>query len=149
MNRPAQKTMPRRHSVTLLSPHQIFPTEEFDPERVVEVSREILKNGFWRVPILIERTSLVVMDGHHRREVAIRNSFYRVPCLLVDYSMVSLESRRPDIHATPDEVIWRGLQGAPFPAKTTRHIVPEWLSMSCCVPLNFLRMARPDDSNNL
>ena len=137
--RATSESTPPTQTVSFLSPQCLFPTEEYDFDRVVEVESTILAEGFWRVPILVERSTLVVMDGHHRREAAIRLSFAKVPCLLVDYTMVLLETRRPEIITSPEEVIRRGLMGLPFPAKTTRHTVPEWLAVSCCVPLEFLR----------
>jgi|GEM_PF-1433000 len=107
--------------VILLSPHLLRPTEEFDPARLEALTSEILESGCWPFPILVERSSLIVMDGHHRREFALRHALQRIPCLMLDYRDVTLESRRPGLYVTPDNVIARGLAGKPFPSKSTRH----------------------------
>lgn len=114
-----QRTTPPE--VILLPPGLLRPTEEFSPERLEALTAEILASGHWPFPILVERSSLVVMDGHHRREFALRHALRRVPCLMLDYRDVVLESRRPGIDVTPDDVIARGLAGRPFPPKSTRH----------------------------
>jgi hypothetical protein len=107
--------------IILLPPSLLRPTEEFSPQRLEALAAEILASGRWPFPILVERSSLVIMDGHHRREFALRQALRHVPCLMLDYRDVVLESRRPGIDVTPDDVIARGLAGRPFPAKSTRH----------------------------
>jgi hypothetical protein len=127
--------------VLLLPPGLLRPTEEFSPDRLDALTAEILASGQWPFPILVERSSLVVMDGHHRREFALRQALRRVPCLMLDYRDVELESRRPGIGVTPDEVIARGLAGRPFPPKSTRHTLRSAPPALCSWPLDSLRAA--------
>jgi hypothetical protein len=108
--------------VVLLPPEMLRPTEETVAARLREVCDDLLATGVWRMPILVERSSLVVMDGHHRRAFALACGFARVPCLLLSYSDVELVARRDDQIVTPAEVISRGLEGRLYPAKSTRHI---------------------------
>ena len=68
-------------NVVLLDPQRLLPTEEFIEERVIQIEQDIIREGRWLKPILVERTSLIIMDGHHRREFARRHSLRRVPCL--------------------------------------------------------------------
>lgn len=132
------KVLIARDRIVLLSPQQLLPTEEFIEERVLQVTRDIIREGFWLEPILVERTSLVIMDGHHRREFARRHSLLWVPCLLLDYSQVELESREAGLDLSPDEVIARGLKRRPYPAKTTRHVVKAVLTQQCRYALSEL-----------
>ena len=127
--------------VLLLPPGLLRPTEEFSPDRLDALTAEILASGQWPFPILVERSSLVVMDGHHRREFALRQALRRVPCLMLDYRDVELESRRPGIGVTPDEVIARGLAGRPFPPKSTRHTLRSAPPALGSWPLDSLRAA--------
>lgn len=115
------KRIVRRSDLTLLRPEQLFPTEEFIEARVQGVSREIQALGCWRYPLLVEQDTHVIMDGHHRREFALRCALSWVPCLLLDYSSVALASRRPEFSLSPADVIARGLRRHPYPAKTTHH----------------------------
>lgn len=130
-NRSSVEARPERASITLLSPSALLPTEQFIEERVLQVAYEITLGGFWLRPILIERASWVIMDGHHRREFARRSSLKVVPCLMLDYSQVELKSRQVGIEVTADEIIARGLEGRPYPPKTTRHIVSSSVNIEC------------------
>lgn len=128
-----------RPEVVLLPPETLLPTEETVPARVREVSDDLLATGVWRMPILVERSSLVVMDGHHRRAFALAYGFARVPCLLLSYLDVELEAWRDDQLVTPAEVISRGLAGRLYPAKSTRHITRLAAEIICDYPLELLR----------
>jgi hypothetical protein len=126
-------------SVVLLPPDILRPTEEIVASRLREVGDRILADGIWQEPILVERTSLVVMDGHHRHAFALAHGFARVPCVLLSYSDVVLESRREDQLVTPEEIITRGLTGRPYPAKSTRHTLPNEIVLTCKYSLESLR----------
>ncbi|AVU36172.1 MULTISPECIES: ParB N-terminal domain-containing protein [Serratia] len=127
-------------NVVLLDPQRLLPTEEFIEERVIQIEQDIIREGRWLKPILVERTSLIIMDGHHRREFARRHSLRRVPCLLLDYSQVELSSWRDEFDLHPEEVIARGLQRRLYPAKTTRHVVHAAADILCHYPLSELEL---------
>ncbi|WP_335945835.1 ParB N-terminal domain-containing protein [Pseudomonas sp. G166] len=131
--------------IMLLPPDALLPTEEFIEARVQQVAHEIASHGFWLQPILVERGSWVIMDGHHRREFARRTSLKVVPCLLLDYSQVELESRQAGIEVTAHEIIARGLEGRPYPPKTTRHIMNARLHVECRYALADLAESVPVD----
>ncbi|MGN8276088.1 ParB N-terminal domain-containing protein [Pseudomonas sp. SMN5] len=137
----------RREStgIMLLPPDALLPTEQFIEARVQQVAYEIASRGFWLQPILVERGSWVIMDGHHRREFARRTSLKVVPCLLLDYSQVELESRQAGIEVTAHEIIARGLEGRPYPPKTTRHIMNSRLHVECRYALADLAKSMPVD----
>ena len=128
-----------RSDLTLLRPEQLLPTEEFIEARVQDVSREIEALGYWRYPLLVEQDTHVIMDGHHRREFALRSAFSWVPCLLLDYSSVALTSRRPEFSLSPADVIARGLRRHPYPAKTTHHQLLTPVEFRCDMALVELR----------
>jgi len=106
--------------------------------RLEEVSDRLFSDGVWQTPILVERSSLVIMDGHHRRAFAIAHKLARVPCILLSYSDVVLGSRREDQDINPQEVIKRGMQGRLYPPKSTRHTVINNLTVACHFPLESL-----------
>ena len=135
-----------RSDITLLRPEQLWPTEAFIPDRVQEVGDQITAEGRWRFPLLVERTSLVIMDGHHRHEFALRHELYWVPCFMLDYSQVILESRLPTVHVSPSEVILRGLQGRLYPPKTTKHTLRHPLDFRCDIALPELLISKYTDS---
>ncbi|KUM03434.1 ParB N-terminal domain-containing protein [Chromobacterium subtsugae] len=138
MNPRPIETAAAKPKLALLPPDRLKPTEEFLPERLGEVAARVLADGGWKTPILVERRTLVVMDGHHRREFALRHGLMLVPCLLLDYADVALEARRDDLLVTPEEVIARGLEGRPYPPKSTRHTPAAALDCSCWFALDEL-----------
>ncbi|KVA16472.1 hypothetical protein WI73_19530 [Burkholderia ubonensis] len=131
---PADNDSPKPEPV-LLSPELLLPTEECRSDRIREVAAEILRDGMWRVPIMVERTSRIVMDGHHRRIFALDHRLARVPCLLLEYSDVVLSAWRDDVVVHPQEITDRGLAGRLYPPKSTRHRLLKPIDIVCEYPL--------------
>lgn len=127
-----------RPELILASPARLRPTEECVPDRLMEVTSDILRDGFWKEPILVERGSMIVMDGHHRLAFALQRGLASVPCLLVTYSHVSLTAWRNDVVVSPDEIISRGMTGKLYPPKSTRHTLLTPVDYVCNFPLAML-----------
>lgn len=127
-------------SIEFLDPRRLLPHEETVNCRVLELISNIASKGNWTTFLLVERHSLVIMDGHHRRAAAIALSLPLLPCLMLSYEFVSVETTRPEQHATPEEIISRGKRGELFPSKTTRHLLPN-PPPDLLLPLSLLRSA--------
>lgn len=59
--------------------------EQTIPEATEELARWLERDGFMRDPIIVDRNSLVVLDGTHRVAAAKRIGCVRLPVCLVDY----------------------------------------------------------------
>lgn len=123
--------------IVLIPVDRILPNEEHDVGRLVEVLDSIERTGRWTAPIVLERTSLAVMDGHHRLAAARALSFVRVPCVLLDYAAVKVESRRPGIDVDGAQIIARSRACTLYPPKTTRHVFSQPLPV-CSIALDLL-----------
>lgn len=123
--------------VTLATLASLLPTEHFDPDRLAVVREKILRDGVWTDPLKVERTDLLVMDGHHRLRAAYQIGLYFIPVVLLTYDQVGLFSRRPEFLVTPDKIRTRGKTGNLYPPKTTRHEFGD-LVISCAIPLDRL-----------
>lgn len=121
----------------LLSPAQLIPTEEVNPDSVDALQAKILHEGSWTAPITAEKDALFVMDGHHRLAVAHRLRLTAVPVVLLDYDSVHVESWRPQERITPADIFDMARSGRKFPYKTTRHIFAKGLP-TCDLPLQLL-----------
>jgi ParB-like chromosome segregation protein Spo0J len=95
-------------------------------------------------PLLIDRSTGTILDGHHRFHVAMRLELLCVPCVLIDYledGMIELDvwpnCGREDV--TKKEVIEAALTGDLFSPKTSRHRLSDHLP-PIAVPLSRLRM---------
>ncbi len=103
---------------------RLRPHEATDPAILENLISELKVKGSLKDPIIVDRETLVILDGHHRHAAYKALGFKQVPCLLVDYRspQVRVLPRRPEIPVSKEEVIRRGLQGELYPPKTTRHI---------------------------
>lgn len=115
---------------------QILPNEDHYPEHAVSLADTIRHEQLWRIPIAIERTSLAVMDGHHRLAAARQLKLKYVPCLLLDYDLVEVDTFREGYRVNPREIMHRAKTGNLYPPKTTRHQFPSPLPIcNISVPL--------------
>jgi len=122
-----------------IKPRQLRPTEEHDSEAVSELAAKIARDGFWRAPVLIHCGNLAILDGHHRRQVAIDMNLSMIPCLVCSYAHdnIQLCTWRSDYHPTASDVFRAAATGHLFPRKTTRHRFPQ-LGLDFAIPLELL-----------
>jgi len=60
--------------------------EEIIPEKMEELVEKIPHDGVWIHPIIVDRKSLVVLDGMHRVAAAKQIGYHYIPVCLVDYN---------------------------------------------------------------
>jgi ParB-like chromosome segregation protein Spo0J len=116
----------------LIAPRQLVPHEEVDAERVERLADEIRNAGTFYPPVLVDRATRVILDGHHRWHASSRLGLALLPCYTVSYfddPTIRVMSRRPEIDVTKHSVIDTALAGRIYPHKTTRHMydLPEWI----------------------
>ncbi len=113
--------------IVLVNVNYLKPHEEISQLRFREVRDQLLKTRYLRNPVVADKSTLVVLDGHHRLAALKNIRITRIPVFLVNYSseQVRVYSRRPAIQLTnlKQMVIRRGLTGNLFPYKTTRHLI--------------------------
>ncbi len=109
----------------LRDPATLHAHEEVRPQRVEDLVEHLREVGHIQDPIVVDRETGVVLDGHHRLTALQRLGCRRVPVHLVDYedASIELETWREDRDPpTKAEVVERALAGDLFPAKTTKHL---------------------------
>lgn len=92
-------------------------------------------------PILIDRMTKVILDGHHRYSMFRSMGCTYVPCMMVDYlqdDTITVLPRKAEIPVSKEGVIAMGLSGVTYPPKTTKHVMkfelPEFLlDMKKCI----------------
>ena len=115
-------------NIEFLPPSTLVPHEEIIYERLVELSRLFDRTGEIDHPILVDRRSHVILDGHHRWTWAVRYGVALVPCHTIDYLQsprIQILSRRSEYVLSKELVIRAALSGNRFPPKTTRHVMIE------------------------
>ncbi len=95
--------------------------EEVIPENLEKRTAKLLERGFYK-PIIVDRGSMVILDGHHKWTAAKSLGLARVPVLLVDY----LADGGVGVDVWPDcgkdsitkhEVLEMGVSGNVFPRR--------------------------------
>jgi len=116
-----------------------------------ELLETIWRDGVLRQPVIVDRASMVILDGHHRVSAMRRLGCPLIPAYLVDYSDPSIvvHARRADIPVDKERVVRTGLGGIPYPPLTSKH---EWPSVPDCCPValadlrNLMDLTDPTDS---
>jgi hypothetical protein len=88
-------------------------------------------DGFTK-PLIVDKTTGAILDGHHRHAVAIRLDLARIPVIVVDYfadESIDLDlwpASELDV-ITKQDVVNMALSDQLYPPKTTRHRIADYL----------------------
>jgi len=107
--------------------NKIFPHEEIDYSNLEKIRTLVKKhqNQIFK-PIIIDKNSYVVLDWHHRLEIAKELGFNQVPAILFDYfdDNLILETLNG---LSKKDVIDKAKEKKLFPPKTTFHyLIKNW-----------------------
>jgi len=113
--------------IEILRPH-----EKTIPKKVDELEKMTNRWKAYVLPLVVDKNTGVILDGHHRHQVSIRLNLQCLPCVLVDY--FGDETVELDVwpncgrdSLTKEEVVEAGLNGALFSPKTSRHRLSDHL----------------------
>lgn len=143
------------YTFVLIDGSTLKPHEETDMSRVKELTSEITGDGMLRHPVIVDKTFMVILDGHHRVSVLTKLGCMFIPAYLVDYHDESIqvrnwrEGKEPEIEiskVTKENVVSAALTGQLFPPKTSRHIWP-WRREECPIPIRMLEELGRTTSN--
>lgn len=116
-----------KNGICLVTVSKLRSHEAIDPNRLNRLVARIKEDGYLRNPIIADRNSLVVLDGHHRLEALKILGYKKIPTYLVDYqtSHVRVYLRRKKIlmKLIKEAVIAKGSNGELFPNRTTCHFL--------------------------
>ena len=122
-----------------LKPHEEVVSEQ----RVVDLLKATEKWGAYVSPLLVDKVTGAILDGHHRYHVGVRLGLKRVPAVLVDYA--GDPSITVDVWEgcgldclTKHQVLAMAKSPHVFPPKTSRHSFSDALP-NISVPLSTLK----------
>lgn len=111
--------------VDWLKPHEQI--KERNRDKLLEVTK---RWGGYTKPLIVDKHTGAILDGHHRHSVAQRLSLKRVPALCIDY--LANEAIQVDVWPgcgldaiTKHDVIEMSLSDEVYPPKTSRHTVAD------------------------
>jgi len=129
--------------------------EQVDTERLSELIKQILADGVLKRPILADRATLTILDGHHRLRALRKLGVKVVPAMLVDYSDPRIVVRRwaGEGYISKELALEAAMSGKLLPPKTTKHMVSvdgelkhvEKLQRPVNTPLSRLRRGSVED----
>ena len=116
-----------------LVPMEILrPHERTIDKKVDELEKMTHRWKAYVLPLVVDSNTGVILDGHHRHQVALRLNLNCLPCVLVDYlgdNSVELDvwpnCGRDSI--SKNEVIQAGFDGELLPPKPSRHRLSDHL----------------------
>lgn len=116
-----------RYKFAILEARDLRPHEALIPELLDETKVAIERDGFVKIPILVEERHHIILDGHHRYQALLDLGCRKIPVYLVDYYQQDIEVKTwPGAildRVTKDDVVAKVLAGGVFPPKTTRHVL--------------------------
>ena len=129
--------------VELVPLEVLRPHEQVIERKVDQLERMTHRWNAYTRPLLLDRTTGTILDGHHRYQVAQRIDLQCVPCVLINY----LEDDSIDLDLWPNsgrdsiskqDVVDAALSGELMPPKTSRHRLSDHLP-PIAIPLSRLR----------
>ena len=114
-----------KDSVVLIQHSSLREHEEIKKNNLKLRIKKMKKKGFYK-PIIVDSTSKVILDGHHKWNAARILGLYLVPVILVDYIndesiTVSVWDDCTKEIMTKKEVIEMGISENLFSPKTSKH----------------------------
>ena len=130
--------------IEILRPHEQTITKKVD-----ELEKMTNRWKAYVLPLVVDKNTGVILDGHHRHQVSIRLNLQCLPCVLVDY--FGDETVELDVwpncgrdSLTKEEVVEAGLNGALFSPKTSRHRLSDHLPP---ISVSLTRLSLPAVNN--
>lgn len=121
-NHPNQKYFEK---ICLIDLEELREHEEIRPEYLEELKNQILSDGLLKMPIAVDQSTYIILDGHHRLHALRRIGCKRIPVVLVDYqsSQIEVIPWREGERVTKEMIIETALSGKRMQPKTSRHMI--------------------------
>jgi L-serine kinase (ADP) len=99
--------------------------EEIRPDYLDELKNEILSDGMLKMPIAVDRSTYIILDGHHRLHALKKIGCKKIPVILVDYQSPEIEviPWREGEKITKKMIIDTALTGKRMAPKTSKHMI--------------------------
>lgn len=114
-----------KRRISLVDINKLKTHENVIAKRVRQIAREITAKKILINPVVVDRKTKVILDGHHRVAALKLIGAKHVPVYLVDYenSFIKVFLRRKNLLPLilKKQILSAGKSGKNFPIKTTRH----------------------------
>jgi len=96
------------YDITMVEIEDLIPHEMTIDEELEHFKDEIVIDGTIFYPILVDKESLVILDGHHRQAGLTQLGYKNIPVVYLNYmddSIVQLGTWFPLVDRNPDDVV--------------------------------------------
>jgi len=107
--------------IKLVALDNLLDIEEHIPQRKEALKEKILQENIWTKPIIIEKNHNLVLDGHHRFNLAKELGIKKLPAVAVDYNDIQIWSLKESQKVTKELVIQKAKAKNIYPNKTVKH----------------------------
>lgn len=113
--------------ISIVPNNLIKQHERIRKNHLKKLFNQIRHDGFISDPIVVDKNTMVLLDGHHRFNAIKLLGLTSSPVYLVDYKSrkIKVTSWRGGKKVTKRVVIRAGLSGELLRPKTSRHLIPE------------------------
>lgn len=120
--------------VHLLPLIELKPHERCCPNNFEYWFNQLVTKQYWTDPLLVHKDTKIIMDGHHRHQIAQRLNLKYIPCILTSYTNPYLKVYSYKDNSIFDNqlIIEAGESGKLFDIKSTRH----QLEINCLPKVN-------------
>jgi len=111
--------------VTLIGLDELKEHENVEPTHLKEIRNQILRDGVLKNPIVVDRNTKIILDGHFRFNALRQLGCSKIPVFFVDYNSqyIQVEGWRDGEIVTKEDVVRAGLTGKKLPPKTSKHLL--------------------------
>lgn len=133
------------------------PLEKINPNHYFGIEADILSCGVMNKPLIVDRSSMTVLDGSHRYALLLKHGFELAPVIMCDYDNESIFVGNHLGHRFKvDEKKWiskqhvraTAISGNLYEPRTTRHFFP-FRKDNHPTELSTLQAAEPRDITHL
>ena len=114
--------------IVLIEVSKLLPHEEIKQKKLRKLIDLVKKRGGLYDPILVDRETKILLDGHHRYNTALHLGLKFIPGIEVDYledESIQVESwsGKEEMKITKESVLSMAKSGNLFPPKTSKHSI--------------------------
>ena len=114
--------------IVLIQISELLPHEEIKQKKLRKLIDLVKKRGGLYEPILVDRETRTLLDGHHRYNTALHLGLKFIPGIEVDYledESIQVESwpGKEEIKITKESVLSMAKSENLFPPKTSKHSI--------------------------
>lgn len=116
-----------KYQIKIIKNSLLKPHERIRKIHARKLLKQIAVDGMIKNPIVADRNSGVILDGHHRVWVVKNLGLTKIPVYLVDYQdrKIKVVSWRKGGKITKRQVIEAGISGKLLRPKTSKHRIPD------------------------